>query len=233
MSVPGARGRKARCLLHEHPQLLQQIMGTTDGQPLNPSSSSTNKQGVVFQLACNQHVRVAQLRSAVRNAQRAKVLQQEPTLGYCKVCNIPYQQQGAAHASQLEVVCYEMLMGQLGPLFEWRHEARLLGRPVDVWVPGLKLAVNVDGQHHTPSCSSGMLSTSSTEQARKDEEFNASVMAGQGQEVKGLLRLHHADSVVEWWAKMAQAMSKARDPGVVCFVIFTQAFNKPDTVART
>lgn len=231
--MPGVRGRKAKCLLHHHPLLLASFLGTTDGRPLNYSNSSTNKQGVVFQLACKQHVRVVQLRSAVRSCQRAELLLRAPTLFYCKVCDHPYKQAGATHASQLETRCYELLKDQLGPSFEWLHEARQLGRPVDVWLPHVRLAVNVDGQHHTPSCCTGRQGTSSMEQAARDEVFNASVLAGHGSVVKGVLRLHHADSDREWWGKLAQALAAARDPSVVCFVMFTQAFNRPGTVRLT
>lgn len=226
MSVPGQgsaprrRGPKPASVEGQHAWLLPWLKQPLGGGEINFSNSSQNKQVLVVELYCRAHSKHLQLRSLVRSAQRVSARgeacgQQGPCLPalYCKICDLPSGL--GPPASHFERILYGLLASQY-PNLEIVQEACMLGRAVDVWIGAERLAIMVDGQQH--------FQQGKRSQAGTDCEFNQAVMEGRGQEVKGLLRLHHADTPAEWNAKIASALAWARNARTLCFVMFSAAY---------
>ena len=184
------RGRPAARMLEAHAHLLRRVVSAADGQPVQSSISSQNKQLLVVSLACGQHLRQLQLRSLVRSEQEHAARADDVSKGgrghageqagcpalYCKICDVP---KGLGRqASQHECRCYALLAGRF-PNLQPLQEVWACGRRVDVFFRESGLAVMVDGEQHFPSEGSGHHTQASWEQAQRDDEFNSKVVAGQ------------------------------------------------------
>ena len=225
-------------MLKQHAALLPHIAGSADGTALNISNSSGNSQVDLIQLACGKHMKQRQLRSATRSALRAGP-EADPTLLYCKVCNMPEGLHKVHKASQFEQHLYALLARGdwcCGQPAQWFQESRVLGRySADVWVPELGLAINVDGSQHFPNRNSGMHGTSSAQQAERDERLNRMVVAERGRRVRGLVRLHYADAHVAgaWLGRLKQAVQLLRAGRHAPFVLFTAGYKRADLIGPT
>lgn len=214
------------------------MLRSEDGASVEFSNSSTNKQRVVVQLACGKHTHTLQVRSLIRSFQRAlgrNDAQQVPGMGcdtapatalYCKRCDIPCAMPGAMTASESERRLYCLLQSRFSDL-QWQHEERVCGRAVDVWVPALKLVIQVDGAHHFWG--------SDGQQASSDRQHEEAVLNSRGAgQVKGLLRLHHREGNDVWERCTAWVLVLARDATVISFVVYSPHFGrKPRTVLCT
>ena len=120
-------------------------------------------------------------------------------------------------ASVLEQEGYAIL-SEVCPGEIWA-ECPLFGKSVDVYVPGLRLAVEVDGEQHFRDAGA----------AGRDDAFDLAVVQNRGQgRVKGLVRLHYIDALCHgggnaWKAAVAQAMHACRSRQVQCFVFYSRA----------
>jgi hypothetical protein len=230
---PRGRGRPARVMLQQHAALLPHISGSADGTALNIPNSSGNKQVDLVQLACGRHGKLRQLLSATRSAQRAGT-EAEPTLLYCKMCNMPEGLDKVQKASQWEQHLYALLARSdwcHGQPAQWFQETRVLGGfTAGVWVPELGLAINVDGSHHFPNKNAGMHAHPSAQQAQRDERLNCMVVDGKGRRVRGLVRLHYADAAVAgaWLRKLKEAVQLLRAGSRTPFVLFTAGYKRED-----
>ena len=158
----------------------------------------------------------------------------EPTLLYCKMCNMPEGLDKVQKASQWEQYLYAVLARSdwcHGQPAQWFQETRVLGGfTADVWVPELGLAINVDGSHHFPNKNAGMHAHPSAQQAQRDERLNCMVVDGKGRRVRGLGRLHYADAGVAgaWLRKLKEAVQLLRAGSRTPFVLFTAGYKRED-----
>ena len=179
------RGRPAQLLLAKYAHVLRRVVRAADNWPINTSSSSTNKQQLLFKLECGKHLRQLQLRTCVRSAQlAAQECGSGPGSGHacvpcleCRLC--------AGRASAHEQRFFGML-AQCYPDLEPLLEAWVHGRTADALLSGMRLAVMVDGEQH--------FQQGKRAQGASDAAYDDAVMVGRGRQIKGLLRLHFADT---------------------------------------
>lgn len=96
---------------------------------------------------------------------------------------------------------------------------------MDVWIPGDKIGIMVDGQHHFPAHNAGHHGHSSTDQQTRDAIFNLAVLADGGIAVKGIVRLHHKDTAT-WMDFVHLAVALARLEVVQGFVLFSGSYRQ-------
>lgn len=213
--------------------LRRHVIRSEDGSPVDFSNSSNNKQVLVIQLACGRHTATMQLRSFIRSIQRTHGKQGTQqgtdvvdsmacaTALYCKRCGNTQGMSGAMAASHCESRLYCLLQSRF-PDVQWQHEQRVCGRPVDVWVPALKLVLQADGAHHFW----GPDGTQADSDRRHEQAVLGSMQA------KGLLRLHYQDGNDVWAGCVAWALHLARDAGVCSFVVYSPSYSRRPIVIR-
>jgi hypothetical protein len=186
------------------------------------SANSRVQPKVHWFLACRQHRRLMQYRSVLKSIARHEG---KPTCFHCWLCMSQEQmaegcdmRQPSAH----ELVLYVHLQGLqfVGLLPEFQCEIRVLPGTygaVDVWVPGWRIAIMVDGEQHFPGASGQHHSKSYLQQKETDDSFNAAVLAGQGQPyITGLLRVHweHVAVCEQWVLRAAQLAAVCQRQGL-------------------
>mmetsp|Transcript_21218 Transcript_21218/g.53948 ORF Transcript_21218/g.53948 Transcript_21218/m.53948 type:complete len:260 (-) Transcript_21218:361-1140(-) len=223
------RGRPARSMSKRaHARLLQHVVpGATAHSAAVLANSSSNAHVLEFRLACGNplHSKRQQLRSMLRAQHRGKA---DPL--HCRVCDAPRGAGG--RGSYHEQRCYRMFSSHFADV-RLCVESMLWGSdshsPVDLYLPALCLAVYVDGEHHlTSQGASGHHKQGSMQQACKDESINAAAWSGHGlaRGIKGVVRLHYADSTRTWRNCVAAAMALARNPTVRCFGLFSYSYDR-------
>lgn len=220
------------------------VYGAVVGKPSTEMlrNSSTNAHKVELQLACGQHYRYMTLRAAVEAKRRlaaksSTCVNHDSFKLYCKVCNMPEGQ--GRQASKLERACFGLLE-QLYPGETVYLEVRVLkqGGPkqaaADFFLPGLRLAVMVDGKQHDPSQGQIQLNSSAQEQAARDAAYDAMVAAERDDYgyLKGLVRLHYADEGMAWAKCMESAAQHSKDESVKCFVVCSSSYRNKDKVVK-
>ena len=187
-------------------------------------NSNNNHEVVLMACGCEVagHKRLLQYTSAHRDMRRWKKKYggSVPYPGlHCKRCWGDGEGEKKA-ASVLEQEGYATLSA-VCPGEIWA-ECSLLGKSVDVYVPRLRLAVEVDGEQHFRNAGA----------AGRDDAFDLAVVQNRGQgRVKGLVRLHYSDALCygggdAWKAAVAQAMHACRSRQVQCFVFYSRAYGR-------
>lgn len=208
-------------------RLLQHMEGNNSREAAALANNSRNREECVFRLWCGNplHTKRVLITSVFRSMRRG---QGHPL--YCRVCDQPpgAGRQGSSHEQR----CYAMMQAHY-PDVKLCLESMVLGSsshsPVDLYMPCACMAVYVDGEHHfTSQGTAGHNQQGSTEQASRDAAINQAVARGDmvARGVKGMVRLHYADSSRVWQACVADGLSLARNPSVRCFVLFSPAYDK-------
>lgn len=234
------RGRRAVSLQKKYGAVLGFLAHPDQVDPTDLVNSSANDARMLWRLTCNRstHVRQLQLRSVIAAVQgaRAKGQSMAKAMGhafYCKLCDSPA---GAGRsASAHERRCYDRVMAAY-PEHELWIESCVLGSslrtPLDLYMPAAHLGIMVDGEQHFMQAGSagrgGAGPSSAQEQAARDESMNQCVGSGAGLDcgLKGLLRLHYADSRAVWQSCLARALQLAQDTSVRCFVQFSPGYDR-------
>lgn len=152
---------------------------------------------------------------------------------------------GVTRPSTHELACYRML-SQVFPALHFDIEIQVvlacgIKRTVDVHIPKLGLAIQVDGKQHFISMTdreirrtSKAATDSADMQYDRDRKFDAAVISSAGKGIKGLLRLHYSDQTDQlvWQACTAAAIDMCKDPHVCSFVMYTPSFSILDQVSR-
>jgi hypothetical protein len=158
-----------------------------------------------WRLGCRKHVRMATTQAVVRQLQRASSNRQHLV---CERCHA--HESHSVHRSKWEAYAWRLLEDALtsmdsqesmshtcwklhGPELGYVVEAKVLGGTsgaADIYVPGLELVIQVDGEHHNTE---GQLCT--------DAKFDHKAF----QQMRRVLRLHHEDEL-QWHNDVAAAI---------------------------
>lgn len=175
-----------------------------NGSSLGITTSST--QQYYFKASCGQHSRLLQPASAAAALRRSGSLR-------CPICQ-PAAGQTSRHAPAVQQAV--TASGQ-----QWVPEVYCLRghtSPADIWLPQLRLAIQIDGAHHTDVA---MYSTPAADQAEIDARFDSSIIRA------GLraLRIHYRDSqrpaaVVSWAIQLCQQLPNT------AFVAYSSSYRR-------
>ncbi len=224
----------------QYPLLQQSVVS---GDASNSSAAGAAPVGLL--LACRKHARVLQFRSAAKQARRHLHSSEEAAGGagntaaqqaalYCKRCDAPaahtLRSSGVlvAKASEAELICYNLLDNWFPELdYQVEHTVVVGGvrRRVDVFVPSVRMAIQVDGkQHFLPSHKPSHEAVFEMEQQiQNDVAFNQAVREGDGSVVAVLVRLHHLDGKQAWGAAVRAGL-QAFALGALPSITFTPSY---------
>jgi hypothetical protein len=209
--------------------------------PVSTACSNTNTGLVWVKCACKTHFRVMQQGSAQKSVRRrdasvrggGKVL--PPSCEWCTICHMP--RAPAQFVSDCAAQCYSLLKHKYANLIlvqDYRPPGLTsmgVRSALDIWVPKERLGIMIDGAQHFPG--SGRYTTG---QAVSDAAWDKAVLAAAGStEIKGLLRLHHADSKgggATYDVFIARALQLCRATSVACFTLYTRAYDCKSVVVQ-